>query len=44
METTIDQAKIDTEIEKLDRAMHNTADEKKALILDVIDFLPSIGS
>lgn len=44
METTIDQAKIDTEIEKLDQAMHTTADEKKALMLDVIDFLPSIGS
>ena len=44
METTIDQAKIDTEIEKLDRAMHTTTDEKKALMLDVLDFLPSIGS
>jgi hypothetical protein len=44
METTIDQAKIDTEIEKLDQAMHTTTDEKKALMLDVIDFLPSIGS
>lgn len=44
METTIDQAKIDTEIEKLDQAMHTTTDEKKALMLDVIDFLPSIGN
>lgn len=44
METTIDQAKIDTEIEKLDQAMHTTTDEKKALMLDVIDFLPSIGT
>ncbi|MDP3434327.1 MAG: hypothetical protein Q8T04_15375, partial [Bacteroidota bacterium] len=44
METTIDQAKIDTEIEKLDQVMHTTVDEKKALMLDVIDFLPSIGS
>jgi len=43
MTATIDQAKIDTEIEKLDQAMHTTTDEKKALILDVIDFLPSIG-
>lgn len=43
MGTTIDQAKIDTEIEKLDRAMSTTSDEKKALMLDVIDFLPSIG-
>ncbi len=44
METTIDQAKIDTEIEKLDQAMHSTSDEKKPLMLDVIDFLPSIGN
>lgn len=43
MVTTIDQAIIDIEIEKLDRAMHTTTDEKKVLILDVIDFLPSIG-
>ncbi len=43
METTIDQAKIDQEIEKLDQAIHTTSDEKKALMLDVIDFLPSIG-
>ncbi len=43
MEKTIDQAKIDIEIEKLDQAMHITSDEKKPLMLDVIDFLPSIG-
>lgn len=43
METTIDQAKLDAEIEKLDKALHSTSDEKKVLILDVIDFLPSIG-
>ncbi len=43
METTIDQSKIDTEIEKLDQAMHTTSEEKKPLMLDVIDFLPSIG-
>ena len=43
MTVTIDQAKIDIEIEKLDQAMHTTSAEKKALILDVIDFLPSIG-
>ena len=44
METPIDLAKIDREIEKLDMAMYGTTDEKKVLILDVIDFLPSIGN
>jgi hypothetical protein len=43
MVTTIDQAKIDIEIEKLDLASRLTTDEKKVLMLDVIDFLPSIG-
>lgn len=43
METPIDQVKIDVEIEKLDKALHTTTDEKKALMLDVVDFLPSIG-
>lgn len=43
MVTTIDQAKIDIEIEKLDQGMRSTTDEKKVLMLDVIDFLPSIG-
>lgn len=43
MITTIDQAKIDVEIEKLDKALHLTTDEKKVLMLDVVDFLPSIG-
>jgi hypothetical protein len=43
MVTTIDQVKIDIEIEKLDQAMHTTSDEKKALMLDVVDFLPAIG-
>lgn len=43
IEKTIDQAIIDIEIEKLDQAMRATTDEKKALMLDVIDFLPSIG-
>lgn len=44
MSETIDQVKIDAEIQKLDQAMHTTAEEKKVLMLDVIDFLPSIGS
>ena len=43
MTTTIDQAIIDIEIEKLDQAMHKTTEDKKVLMLDVIDFLPSIG-
>lgn len=43
MTATIDQAKIDAEIEKLDQAMKTTVEEKKVLMLDVIDFLPSIG-
>ena len=43
IEKTIDQTKIDIEIEKLDQAMHTTSAEKKALMLDVVDFLPSIG-
>jgi hypothetical protein len=43
MEKGIDQRLIDVEIEKLDKAMHHTTAEKKSLMLDVIDFLPSIG-
>jgi len=43
MAETIDQQLIDAEIEKLDHAMKTTAEEKKLLMLDVIDFLPSIG-
>jgi HEAT repeat protein len=43
MEKAIDQRLIDVEIEKLDNAMHSTTPEKKSLMLDVIDFLPSIG-
>ena len=43
MTAQIDQAKIDAEIDRLEQAMQTTADQKKALLLDVIDFLPSIG-
>lgn len=43
MTATIDQAKIDIEIDRLEQAIQNATDEKKALMLDVIDFLPSIG-
>ncbi len=43
MTAKIDQAKIDIEIDRLEEAMKTTSDQKKALMLDVIDFLPSIG-
>jgi hypothetical protein len=43
MTAKMDQAKIDVEIGRLEEAMKTTSDQKKALILDVIDFLPSIG-
>lgn len=43
MEKTIDQSIIDIEIEKLDKVLNTTSAEKKTLMLDVIDFLPSIG-
>ena len=41
--TKIDQAKIDQEIDRLEKALPASVEEKRALILDVIDFLPSIG-
>jgi nicotinate-nucleotide pyrophosphorylase len=43
MTAKIDQAKIDVEIDRLEEAMKTASDQKKALMLDVIDFLPSIG-
>lgn len=43
METPIDQVLLDIEIDKLDKAMLSASDERKALMLDVVDFLPSIG-
>ena len=43
MTAKIDQTKIDMEIDRLEVAMKTTDEQKKALILDVIDFLPSIG-
>lgn len=39
----IDQAKIETEIDRLDKALATAPEEKRPLLLDVIDFLPSIG-
>ena len=38
----IDQRKLDIAIERLEKAMRGATDEKKALIADVIEFLPSI--
>jgi hypothetical protein len=43
MTQTIDQAIIDTEIDRIDQAMKSVNSDKKSLMLDVIDFLPSIG-
>lgn len=43
METAIDQVLLDIEIEKLDKAMLSASADRKALMLDVVDFLPSIG-
>ena len=43
MTAKIDQVKIDVEIDRLEEAMKIATDQKKALMLDVIDFLPSIG-
>jgi aryl carrier-like protein len=39
----IDQTKIDMEIDRLEKALPTTEEHKRQLILDVIDFLPSIG-
>ena len=43
MVAKIDQQKIDIEIDKLEEALKSTTEQKRELILDVIDFLPSIG-
>jgi hypothetical protein len=43
MVTRIDQKKLDVEIGKLEKAMQTASEEKKVLLLDVIEFLPSIG-
>ena len=43
MTAKIDQVKIDAEIDRLEEAMKTASDQKKPLMLDVIDFLPSIG-
>jgi len=42
-ETRIDQRIIDQEIDLLEQALSSANEQKRQLILDVIDFLPSIG-
>jgi len=43
MTAKIDQVKIDVEVDKIEKAIHSTDDQKKDLMLEVVDFLPSIG-
>ncbi len=43
MTAKIDQAKLDIEIDRLEKLLPAISDSKRELILDVIDFLPSIG-
>lgn len=43
MTARIDQRKLDIEIDRLEKSMQSTTGEKKVLMLDVIEFLPSIG-
>jgi hypothetical protein len=43
MTARVDQRKLDMEIERLEKSMQNTTDEKKVLMMDVVEFLPSIG-
>ena len=42
-EHKIDQAIIDQEVERLEKALPGVSETKRQLMLDVIDFLPSIG-
>jgi hypothetical protein len=43
MTAQIDQQKIDIEIDKIEKALAQSSEQKKPLMLDVIDFLPSIA-
>lgn len=43
LETRIDQKIIDQEIDLLEQALSSASEQKRQLMLDVIDFLPSIG-
>jgi hypothetical protein len=42
-ENKIDQVIIDQEVEKLEKALPSVSEQKRQLMLDVIDFLPAIG-
>jgi hypothetical protein len=42
-EHKIDQEIIDKEVERLEKALPAMSETKRQLMLDVIDFLPSIG-
>lgn len=42
-ENKINQNIVDQEIERLEKALPTVSDTKRQLMLDVIDFLPSIG-
>lgn len=43
MATKIDQKKIDVEIDRIEKFLPSADDQKRVLLMDVIDFLPSIG-
>lgn len=43
MVTKIDQKKIDLEIDRIEKSLPSMDEQKRVLLLDVIDFLPSIG-
>lgn len=43
MTAKIDQQKLDVEIDRLEEAIRATEGQKRELMLDVVDFLPSIG-
>ncbi len=43
MTAKIDQQKLDVEIDRLEEAIKATEGQKRELMLDVVDFLPSIG-
>ena len=42
-ENRIDQSVIDQQIDRLEKSLSSIDEQKRQLILDVIDFLPSIG-
>ena len=43
LETRIDQQIIDQQIDLLEQTLSSAPEQKRQLVLDVIDFLPSIG-